>query len=179
MDEKTLKELQKYGKGFLAGEAAVLFASIINTQVYNQHGIWWSAGVSAPIVEELAKTGLADAMKGDILTSHVTFGSTEGYMYAQKKTQVDKFDHRRPLLHASFGVLGLLGRHLGGNKSSGYLTSIFAHFVWNQIALYRAWLKGELPESEPDHGPFVTAAEVDEPRKEAVSWEDVKRKLLI
>jgi len=118
-----------------------------------------------------------------VLVSHVTFGSTEGFMYADESKQIRKFDHRRPLLHAAFGTLYLMGRRLGGSAAAGLLTAILGHFIWNQIALIRAAAQGVVffdKEEEPDTGDFALIS-YDEPPKvrKKMTYEEIKKALLI
>lgn len=132
-----MNEALRFARGILSGEAAVVASSLINTEVNNRFGLWFAAGVSAPIVEELTKTMIAETFDGDVMMSHVAFGAHEGFLYSKGKTQASAFDHRRPLLHAAFGVLYLMGRRFGGSKAAGVLTAMLGHFVWNQLALLR------------------------------------------
>lgn len=170
-----MDEVRDFAAGFASGEVAVLTSSAINTQVYNRYGLWWMAGVCAPIVEELSKTGFAEISGGNVLVSHVTFGSTEGFMYADESKQIRKFDHRRPLLHAAFGTLYLMGRRLGGSSAAGLLTAILGHFLWNQVALIRAKSQGVMfyAEEEP-----ISFGEPPKARK-AVTYEEIKKAILI
>lgn len=178
-----MNEVRDFAAGFASGEVAVLTSSVINTEVYNRYGLWWMAGVCAPIVEEISKTGFAEISKGNVLVSHVTFGSTEGFMYADESQQIRKFDHRRPLLHAAFGTLYLMGRRLGGSAAAGLLTAILGHFIWNQIALIRAAAQGVVffdKEEEPDMDDLALIS-YDEPPKmrKAMTYEEIKKALLI
>jgi hypothetical protein len=176
-----VNEVRDFAAGFASGEVAVVTSSLINTQVYNRYGLWWMAGVCAPIVEELSKTGFAEISNGNVLVSHVAFGSTEGFMYADESKQIRKFDHRRPLLHAAFGTLYLMGRRLGGS-AAGLLTAILGHFAWNQIALIRAKAQGVVfsDDEELDSGGYVLIA-FGEPQKakKAVTYADIKKTILI
>lgn len=178
-----MNEVRDFAAGFASGEVAVLTSSVINTQVYNRYGLWWMAGVCAPIVEEMSKTGFAEISKGNVLVSHVTFGSTEGFMYADESKQIRKFDHRRPLLHAAFGTLYLMGRRLGGSAAAGLLTAILGHFVWNQIALIRAKAQGVVfsdEEEEIDSGGFALMSFGEPPKvKKVVTYEEIKKAILI
>lgn len=189
-----MKEVLHFAKGILSGEGAVVASSIINTEVNNRFGLWFAAGVSAPIVEELTKTMIAEGFNGDVLMSHVAFGAHEGFMYSKGKTQANAFDHRRPLLHASFGVLYLMGRRFGGSKAAGLLTAMMGHFLWNQFALLGIdWDSIEKPVESRDEAAVVTmavtttapTATIDTlerglpKRRRKMTFADVKREVLI
>lgn len=171
-----MSEIMRFGKGVASGEGAVLLSSLINTEVLNRFGIWAMAGVSAPIVEELTKTGFAEGINGDVLMSHVTFGSHEGFLYARDSGTITQFDHRRPLLHASFGVMYLVGRRFGGNPAAGLLTSMLAHFIWNQIALLRTDWDSIVSDNEKSDSELTWLGGA---RKREVTIADIKRAILI
>lgn len=164
----VLREVETFVKGILAGEGAVFLSATINNATLKRFGLWVMAGLVAPLVEEVTKTGLAEVLRGNVLMSHVAFGSHEGFLYATETGEIRQFDHRRPLLHASFGTLYLVGRRFGGNPAAGLMASILAHVAWNQIALIRSGV-----------GVGENILPVSGGAKREITLGDVKRSLLI
>ncbi len=165
-----MKSLVQFAGGVVAGEGAVLTSAAVNGAVLRRWGLYWAAGVSAPVIEELTKSGYAEALRSNVLISHTAFGASEGILYAESSGQVNRFDHRRPLLHASFGALYLFGAKVGGHRGAGLLLATLAHLAWNQLAL---------------HNQGITPGKADQFKQVAefigyeASWRDVKQNLLI
>ena len=187
-------DVYRYVAGVAAGEGAYFISSITNQAVLETFNYYIAVGISAPLVEELTKNGITDAIGGDHLLSHTTFGSTEGMLY-QRSRVVSKdgkeyitfdeeqhtFDFRRPLLHACFGTLFLLGLRFSGRKAVGYLVAMIAHMLWNHAQLAIAAF-GEL---KTEH--LIKSVQKDQTLRELFaylkphfrSWSEAKSKLLI
>lgn len=169
MDKKLTREANSFLYGVISGSISVPLAGYVNGEVYKRFGRDISIGVSAPIIEELLKSGLAYGTGGNLLMSHVSFGSIEGAEYGREG--YNSFDYLRSILHAVFGLLHVLGNIFGGSRLDGFVWGVLGHMAWNNYALYNQRKRGV--------GASVKTQEitVDELRQE--TWNDVKRSLLI
>lgn len=150
--------------GVLAGEGSAMVAGTLNDYVNKNVGIYWTAGIFAPMIEEILKSGLAESIQGDVLFSHLTFGSSEGLVYFNSRGATE-FDFRRSVLHACFGALYLLGLETFKSKQNALILSIMAHMAWNLYQLSKL--------SARDTAIYGGLDKFD------YTWQELKNKILI
>lgn len=168
------------GKGVAAGGVAAVGSSVVNEVAFRTAGSYVAAGWSAPIIEELTKSGIPFLIKGNVLLSHVAFGSLEGFVYAQRLGKNTFFDHARPILHAAFGVLWMIGSGFGRQPGRGILFAMAGHAAWNHYALFKA---GMLPfqsrpvvEGEHNMSPMSNG---ENQVSNVDKWTELKKQVLI
>lgn len=167
-----MNQIVDFSKGIMTGQGAVVTAGVVNSTVLSKFGLFAAVCLSAPLVEEVTKTGYALLFEGDVVTSHVMFGSTEGLIYGEQSGQVQSFDYRRPLIHAAFGTIYLSVSQATKNPAMGILAAVATHFGWN-LKAYLDSIKGGVQAQ--------STVFLGEEEKEhiAETWADVKNKLLI
>ncbi|GAW27454.1 hypothetical protein [Carboxydocella sp. ULO1] len=106
---------------------AALVAVLFNRRVQAETG-WQIAVKTAPLIEELAKTGFAKILSAQVLPVHLYFGLIEAIYDAWAKPERHLLPALLSLLsHGFFGYLTV---------KSGILAALFAHFSWNGLIWY-------------------------------------------
>ncbi|AVX29697.1 hypothetical protein [Carboxydocella sp. JDF658] len=106
---------------------AALVAVLFNRRVQAETG-WQIAVITAPLIEELAKTGFAKILSAQVLPVHLYFGLIEAIYDAWAKPERHLLPALLSLLsHGFFGYLTV---------KSGILAALFAHFSWNGLIWY-------------------------------------------
>lgn len=111
----------------VAASLAALVAVLFNRRVQAETG-WQIAVITAPLIEELAKTGFAKILSAQVLPVHLYFGLIEAISDAWAK----------PERHLLAALLSLLSHGFFGylTVKSGILAALFAHFSWNGLIWY-------------------------------------------
>lgn len=89
-----------------------------------------------PLVEEVAKTGLAILLGSPILLNHVFFGTAEAIddLWCSKK-RISILAMVTFLSHLTFGLLTITGRYLSDSLLLALIAAYLPHLAWNSIAL--------------------------------------------
>lgn len=111
----------------IAAIMAAIVAILLNRRIQTGNG-WHTAVITAPLIEEMAKTGFAKILTARVLSVHLYFGLIEAIYDAWAKPR----RHFLPALlslisHGFFGYLTV---------ESGIIAAILAHFSWNGLIWY-------------------------------------------
>lgn len=120
--------------GLLAGTAASLFSFSINTRLIGRYGdraLFWYI----PLVEEFSKTCFAFFLSGDLVFSHMAFGTIEA-LYDLFNTP-EKYSFTASVLsllsHTVFGLISFFTVKLSGSPVPAVLLAVAVHGLWNRF----------------------------------------------
>ena len=120
--------------GLLAGITASLFSFIINNRVISCFGDK-AVVLYIPIIEEFSKTYFAFAINGNIIFSHMVFGTVEAIydLYNSPRKYSLTASMLSLLSHTVLGVIAFYAIKLSGSLMFSVLLSVIIHSLWNRF----------------------------------------------
>jgi len=120
----------------ISGLSAALISYHLNAKALKTFGKR-AISYGAPIVEELLKTGLAVLLGGDIMASHVTFGTAEAFYDLSKNRGASSVYACIAgfFSHALFGVITVYVAKVTSQVLCGIAVSAAVHMLWNYAVM--------------------------------------------
>lgn len=119
----------------LAGSGAAVFAWIVNRQTLKLFGPTVIIYI-VPLVEELAKTGLAVLFNSSLVLAHGIFGLIEGvydFFYSRQTGITAGFISLAG--HAFYGLVTAWAISRFGQIAPGILAGFLVHTLWNMLVM--------------------------------------------
>ncbi|MDI3481211.1 MAG: hypothetical protein PWQ97_866 [Tepidanaerobacteraceae bacterium] len=127
---------EKMGMSILAGFLAAAVSYYLNGKALALMGEN-AVTYGAPVIEEVSKTGIAVLVSGDILFTHIIFGTAEALCDIIKNRGRRSYTAGAAGLmsHAAFGAITVFFHSLLKSLLVGVAAAVTVHMFWNYIVL--------------------------------------------